>query len=137
MTDIPEDLSRSGVPRRRAAVPLRLLACIPVGGIYLLLRVMMRFLPPPARSVRDGRARAVGPPKRSASPIRWSVRLYRFSLVHDFMHKHGERCVYLPTCTEYAARVGQTRGLAEGLMLISDRFRRCRADTTDDVVDFP
>jgi putative component of membrane protein insertase Oxa1/YidC/SpoIIIJ protein YidD len=131
----------SSLFRRAATQALRALACIPVGAIYAVVLVLIRLS---ARSEQRGpRAERGNAPLQERQArigvyiIRGCVVLYRFSLVHDLMHRDGERCMFLPSCSEYADRAALKYGFRDALMMIGDRFRRCRADTTEDFVDFP
>ena len=131
----PERLNKKWA--RRGHLVLRALACVPVALVYLFVLVLMRVVPyrPPLTQAPQNFSDE--PPKASAFPIHLSVAIYRYSLAHSYMHRKGERCMFLPSCTEYAERVGNTHGLLEGLVIIGNRFRRCRSDTTEDFLDFP
>ena len=127
--------------RHAATYAFRALACIPVGAIYGVVLFLTRIAPD--RRQHAHRHQDACPPDSHARTgigaylIRGSVALYRFSLVHDLMHRDGERCMFVPSCSEYADRAALKYGFSDALMMIGDRFRRCRADTTDDFTDFP
>ncbi len=129
-------------PRIAPAAPApplwrRVLATVPVLAIYGVLRALM-WVGPRLTPERRGRMRQEARARpRSAPAIRLAVALYRTSLIHDYAHRGGERCVFLPSCSDYADRVGRTYALVPGLVLVADRFRRCRADTAEDPLDFP
>lgn len=122
--------------RRRRSIS-RHLASIPTWAVYGFVRVLMVLAPRP-RQVQDPLAL---PPSRrgGGSPlIRWAVALYRHSAAREHFHRHGGNCcLFLPSCSEYAKRAGEKYGFFKALMLIGDRLRRCRADTTEAYVDFP
>lgn len=65
------------------------------------------------------------------------IAFYRHSLVHHYMHRNGSRCLFLPSCSDYAARAVRKYGLWKGLILIGNRFKRCTPLYKGDYLDFP
>lgn len=118
------------------SLPFRAFASIGVAVLYLVVLVLMKIAPD--RSAMDLAAVAARHPNgRGSRAIRWSVYLYRSSLISRHFKRAGGRCMFLPSCSEFALRAAEKYGLFHGLMVIGDRFRRCRADTCEDYVDFP
>lgn len=119
---------------------LGVLYSIPVTSTYLLLRVLMRTLPTPERSEPDSATSVdmrVLDTSAGSRVIALCVHLYHRSFVRSVIHRPGDPCLFVPSCSEYALRAGRKYGLRRGLPLIVDRFRRCRGDYRGDFVDFP
>lgn len=126
---VSTDRRRTPAQRARDAV-----AAIPSLAAFVAIRVLMRIAPspvehPPARPHRTHpRGRAV---------VAWFGRMYQRSPLRAQLRARGNRCVYVPTCTEYAERAVERYGIVRGLQLTGDRFRRCADGGTGSYVDFP
>ena len=70
--------------------------------------------------------------------VGYFVSLYRRSLLRNYLHRTGDPCRFIPSCSEYAVRATRKYGFWRGLMLTGDRFRRCTPSYRGDHwVDFP
>lgn len=110
------------------------LTAVPSLVAYVVIRVLMRIAPSP---VGPPPARPHRPHPHSRATIAWFRRMYQGSPLRAQLQARGNRCVYLPTCTEYAERAVERYGLVRGLQLTGDRFRRCSEGGTGSYVDFP
>jgi putative component of membrane protein insertase Oxa1/YidC/SpoIIIJ protein YidD len=123
---------------------LRAIATPIVLGVYLFVRLLMRVAPDAGymrklkaeRVLRTGGSAAVDR-GRANLLVRLTVALYRHSWMHNYMHRNGSRCCFVPSCSEYSLLAVQRHGLWRGLLLIGDRFRRCTPAYDGDYVDFP
>jgi uncharacterized protein len=120
-----------------------LLTC-PALGVYVLLRIFMVVLPPMQQgSFRGGGdsedeiARSIGTNWRLSGTGAFIIDCYHRSFLHAYLHRSGPRCCFLPTCSEYLVRAVEKYGFRMGLVLATDRLRRCKPDATGAYVDFP
>lgn len=109
-------------------------AAVPSVVAFIAIRVLMRIAPSPAGHP-PARPRRAHP--RSRAVVAWFGRMYQRSPLRARLRARGNRCVYVPTCTEYAERAVERYGLIRGLQLTGDRFRRCADGGTGSYVDFP
>jgi putative component of membrane protein insertase Oxa1/YidC/SpoIIIJ protein YidD len=111
--------------------------------VYLFVRLLMWIAPDAEhlRRIKAERAVKVGVPPvvvgRPNPVVAVVVALYRHSWVRTYMHRNGERCCFVPSCSEYSLLAVQRYGFWRGLLLIGDRFRRCTPLYSGEYVDFP
>lgn len=127
--EVSTDRRRTPAQRARDAV-----AAVPSLLAFIAIRLLMRIAPSP---VGRPKARPVRAHTRGHALVAWFGRMYQRSPLRDRLRARGNRCVYVPTCTEYAERAVERYGLVRGLLLTGDRFRRCAEGGTGSYVDFP
>jgi len=110
---------------------------------YLVTRALMAFAPEVKYREDRSSINENDLPSHINNPhgdkiITLSIFLYKRSLIHRYLHRNYDtRCVYIPSCSDYAMLAVRKYGLARGLILIGGRFRRCGQTDHGDYVDFP
>ena len=118
---------------------------IPTLLAYGVVHVLMRVAPDGENYRRKIKKRRLGASDSTAlgngrgyKLIGYFVSLYRRSLLRNYLHRSGDPCRFIPSCSEYAVRATEKYGLWRGLILTGDRFRRCTPSYRGDHwVDFP
>jgi putative component of membrane protein insertase Oxa1/YidC/SpoIIIJ protein YidD len=138
----PNEWPRGSVFSRAADFVVAALASIPAGAAYVLIQLLMRVLPqrsPPRSWLADDEVaapEATGGRRRLVAGA-FLMKCYRRSLLDKVLHRNGSHCCFLPSCSEYAVRAVEKYGVCRGLVLATDRFRRCRPEAQGSYVDFP
>jgi putative component of membrane protein insertase Oxa1/YidC/SpoIIIJ protein YidD len=65
------------------------------------------------------------------------LALYRRSFLHEWLHKKGYSCRFIPSCTNYCERAIKKYGAWQGIKLTVSRLRRCNLQYRGSYVDFP
>ena len=126
-------------------ITLAVLATPPTIIVYVFVLILMRLVPKVQYSAESIAKQNIV--KEDLLLQHWKpfgsilvnlcVAFYRHSLVRCYLHRNGSRCLFLPTCSDYAERAVRKYGLWKGLMLIGNRFKRCTPLYKGDYVDFP
>jgi putative component of membrane protein insertase Oxa1/YidC/SpoIIIJ protein YidD len=112
--------------------------------VYLFVLVLMKCAPD-ATNFRNSRAQRLSQPgfrpqverHNEVWIVTFIVCLYRRSEFRTFLNRHGPRCCFIPSCSEYSVLAVGKYGLWRGLLLIGDRFRRCTPLYQGAYLDFP
>jgi putative component of membrane protein insertase Oxa1/YidC/SpoIIIJ protein YidD len=123
---------------------LRVLRTIPSAMVWVFVQVLMRVAPDGEYHRQRMRKGSREDDSSQAPTVRFgyqiiliAVSLYRTSFLHNYLHRGGYPCLFIPSCSEYAIRAARKYGFWRGLMLIGDRFRRCHPSYRGDWIDFP
>jgi len=57
----------------------------------------------------------------------WMIRWYQKNHIKPRFYR---RCIYSPTCSEYAIQAIEKYGLIKGIRLFWKRFKRCRPENS-------
>jgi putative component of membrane protein insertase Oxa1/YidC/SpoIIIJ protein YidD len=143
----PADPVEETSDERRPLSPLdwlvAVVTAVPAFGAFVAVRVLMKTAPDrrsliPDQNGFDARSAATTRSTRaSRSFVGFFIWCYRRSVFGWYLNRQGPRCCFIPSCTEYAERVVSKYGLWRGLLLIGDRFRRCRPTYPGSRIDFP
>jgi len=57
--------------------------------------------------------------------------------ISPFLNKHGSKCRFYPTCSEYGLRAIEKYGFFKGWMKTIWRILRCNPNNTDTCIDYP
>jgi putative component of membrane protein insertase Oxa1/YidC/SpoIIIJ protein YidD len=123
---------------------LRALRTGPSALVWFFVQVLMRVAPDGAyyrqrigKRSREYASSQLFTGRYGYRIILIAVSLYRRSFLHNYLHRSGYPCLFIPSCSEYAIRAAQKYGFWRGLMLIGDRFRRCDPSYRGAWIDFP
>ncbi len=131
---------RSLANKTKAAIQV-----VPTLLAYAVVKILMRVAPDgeeyhrKIKRRRLGESESMSPRKRRGYKlVAYFLSLYRRSLLRNYLHRTGDPCRFIPSCSEYAVRATEKYGFWRGLMLTGDRFRRCTPSYRGDHwVDFP
>jgi putative component of membrane protein insertase Oxa1/YidC/SpoIIIJ protein YidD len=118
---------------------------VPTLLAYAVVYLLMRVAPDGENFRRKIKRRRLGESESTGfrncggfNLVGYFVSIYQRSLLHNYLHRTGDPCRFIPSCSEYAVRATEKYGFWRGLMLIGDRFRRCTPSYRGDHwVDFP
>ena len=72
----------------------------------------------------------------SASALIALIRLYQ-RVLSPVLSRHGVRCRFYPSCSEYGILAITKYGPLAGLRKTAGRIMRCRPDNVESCIDYP